>query len=695
MKQIIKNLMYTGLFSLALIFNSCQEEFEEIIDVNNQETITANSTTANLIINTSANDGSFDNIVDGASCISINFPYTVEIGGVQITIDSREDLNLIEQIFDEFENDDDILELIFPIVITLEDFTEITIGNIEDLRELIAECNEGADDDDIECIDFVYPITLFTFNLDRQQTGSFVINSDMELRRFFANLEDDDIISVDFPIALEKFDGTEIVVTNNAELARALEFAKNECDEDDDNDFNDDDFSIERLDALLIECPWLVRDIRRDGTDQTDQFFDYLMNFTEDGEVVVRDREGNMLTGTWGTSITDRGVLLDLEFDVLASFSLQWLVYDIGDGRIKLFGDDNNRIILKQSCDDNGSTECNPAVVAEYLESGCVWQIADTDLDIDFDGTIDFSNRNIHAFLNNGAFADEGNWEVTDQGLRFNNLIDRIGLLAGDWIIVECSETRIKLENSNGRFVVLEKNCDVDVPSLVSLRNILTVCEWVIRRVENQGEEIDRLLGFKFQFRQEGVILLTDGSTTSEGSWEVGFNEDGIPALLISLGEEGSINFDWPLRALTNERLEFEVEEIGYELVLQRTCDDDANDDDVALIRNTMLDGQWNVALFNVEGDDSTAAYAGLDFNFSLQNQVEVSVNGDPQNNGLWRITRSAEDDLQFFLNFQDDGILGELTEGWYVTEVSTERIELVYEDENVNFKTLVFEKGI
>jgi len=339
-------------------------------------------------------------------------------------------------------------------------------------------------------------------------------------------------------------------------------------------------------------------------------------------------------------------------------------VYDIGDGRIKLFGDDNNRIILKQSCDYNGSTECNPAVVAEYLESGCVWQIADTDLDIDFDGTIDFSNRNIHAFLNNGAFADEGNWEVTDQGLRFNNLIDRIGLLAGDWIIVECSETRIKLENSNGRFVVLEKNCDVDVPSLVSLRNILTLCEWVIRRVENQGEEIDRLLGFKFQFRQEGVILLTDGSTTSEGSWEVGFNEDGIPALLISLGEEGSINFDWPLRALTNERLEFEVEEIGYELVLQRTCDDDANDDDV-------------------------------DFNFSLQNQVEVSVNGDPQNNGLWRITRSAEDDLQFFLNFQDDGILGELTEGWYVTEVSTERIELVCEDENVNFKTLVFEKGI
>ena len=693
MKQIIKNLMYTGLFSLALIFNSCQEEFEEIIDVNNQETITANSTTANLIINTSANDGSFDNIVDGASCISINFPYTVEIGGVQITIDSREDLNLIEQIFDEFENDDDILELIFPIVITLEDFTEITIGNIEDLRELIAECNEGADDDDIECIDFVYPITLFTFNLDRQQTGSFVINSDMELRRFFANLEDDDIISVDFPIALEKFDGTEIVVTNNAELARALEFAKNECDEDDDNDFNDDDFSLERLDALLIECPWLVRDIRRDGTDQTDQFFDYLMNFTEDGEVVVRDREGNMLTGTWGTSITDRGVLLDLEFDVLASFSLQWLVYDIGDGRIKLFGDDNNRIILKQSCDDNGSTECNPAVVAEYLESGCVWQIADTDLDIDFDGTIDFSNRNIHAFLNNGAFADEGNWEVTDQGLRFNNLIDRIGLLAGDWIIVECSETRIKLENSNGRFVVLEKNCDIDVPTLDSLRSILRECEWVIRSVRAEGVEIDRLLGYEFSFLPDGVVTLSNGVVTSEGTWEVGLNDDEIPSLLISIGDESGVNFDWPLRDLLNDRLRFEVEEIGYSLVLQRVCDDNASDSDVPEIRNILLGGQWIITTFEVNGDNMIAAYDGFDFNFSNMNQVEVSVNDDLVSLGLWRVLRNADDNLKLFLNFSDPGNnFAPLTAAYYIQEFTSDNIVLVFESE-IETKVLVFER--
>lgn len=588
MKKIIKNLMYAGLFSMALIFNSCQEEFEQVNGGTDESTIMASSNTANLIKNTSTKDGSFDNIVDGASCFAINFPYTVEVAGIQITIDSIEDLHTIEEIFDEFDDDEDILEILFPITITLGDFTEITIENKEALRELIAECTEG-DDDDIECIDFVYPITLFTFDVNEQRTGEVVINSDKELRRFFAGLEDDDLVSIDFPITLKKFDGTEIMVNSNAELAMALEAAKDECDEDDDNDFNDDDFSKERLDAYLVECPWLVREVKRDGTNQTDQYFEYLMNFTEDGVVTVRDREQNMLTGTWETSMSDRGVVLDLEFEVLVDFNLQWLVYEIGEGKIKLFGDDNNKIILKQLCEDDGNGGYNP----------------DT------------------------------------------------------------------------------------------LREILRECEWVIRKVKNQGEEINRLLGYKFEFMPDGVITLSNGINTSEGTWTVGLNDEMKLALLITLGDEGAINFNWPLRDLTNERLKFEVEDIGYELVLQRTCDDDANDGDVAEIRNIMLGGQWNVAMYDNEGTDGTANFAGMDFSFSLFNQVEVSINDDPQIGGLWRITRDSGDNLQFFLNFEDDATFGELTEAWYIVEVSADRIELVYEDEDVNFKTLIFEKGL
>ncbi|MEO0902445.1 MAG: hypothetical protein AAFY00_10635, partial [Bacteroidota bacterium] len=237
MKNLFNKLVLTNLLFIALLFTSCQEEFEEV-GGDTQETISANSNTAILIENATTNDGSFDNIVDGASCLAIKFPYTVEVNGIQITIDSREDLHTIEEIFDELDTDDDILDIIFPITITFGDFSELVIENFEQLRELAAQCTEGGDDDDIECIDFVYPITLFTFDINEQQTGEVTVSSDMELRRFFAGLEDDELVSIQFPLTLKKFDGTEIIVDSNAELAAALERAKDECDEDDDDDFS-------------------------------------------------------------------------------------------------------------------------------------------------------------------------------------------------------------------------------------------------------------------------------------------------------------------------------------------------------------------------------------------------------------------------------------------------------------------------
>jgi len=154
-------------------------------------------------------------------------------------------LHLIEEIFDAIDSDDDFLEILFPITVTTGDYTEITINGIEDLRELAAQCLEGGADDDIECIDFVYPMTLFTFDIELEQTGSFVVESDRDLRRFFGNLDANELVSFQFPISLELYDDTVITVNTNEELARAIESAKDACDEDDDDDYNDDDLEFE------------------------------------------------------------------------------------------------------------------------------------------------------------------------------------------------------------------------------------------------------------------------------------------------------------------------------------------------------------------------------------------------------------------------------------------------------------------
>nr|WP_297782600.1 hypothetical protein [uncultured Allomuricauda sp.] len=587
MKKLMNNMMRAVLVVFIFSLSSCQEEFERVGDDTESQTIAANSTTAVLIENTSSNDGSYDNIVDGASCLAIQFPYTVNVNGVEVTIDSESDLEVIEEIFDELDDDDDILDIAFPITITLSDFSEITIENQDQLEDLADDCLEGGDDDDIECIDFVYPIRLFTFDLQNQVTGEFEIGSDMDMRRFFDELEDDDLISIEFPITLKKYDGTEVVIANNAELAAALEMAKNQCDEDDDDDYNDDDFTEEELDELLVACPLEVRQVIREEIDNSEQYIEQLMTFYEDGTVVLSSSTGVSVSGSWSTSMTDNGVLLSLEFETMMDFSLEWYVYELEEGVIKLYKDSGNRIVLKKRCDLDPAEE-----------------------------------------------------------------IDREAFIA-----------------------------------------LLNECQWIIKEVENQGEEIERLLGYEFEFQAEGTVTLSNGLNTMEGTWETGLNSQFQLSLMINIGDEPGVSFEWPIKEMLQTRLKFQIEETDHEMVLLRECNDSADDGDVAEIRNIAMGGVWNVALFKDGDDDNTADYMEMDFEFAEMNQIEVSVNADPIASGLWRVLRDSEQGLKFYINFGTGDALGELTEDWKVVSITSNRIELSDESDDGSVDTLVFEK--
>ncbi|MFT4832193.1 MAG: hypothetical protein ACI815_001845 [Psychroserpens sp.] len=586
MKKFISYLMYTGLLVFAMNFTSCQDEFEELPTGNEQEAIAASSSTANLVERTSSNDGSFDNIVDGSSCIAIQFPYTVEVAGIQLTIDSIADLRLIEEIFDAIDGDEDFLEILFPITITLSDFTEVVINNKEDLREIAADCKEGGDDDDIECIDFVYPVKLYTFSANLQQTGSVVVNNDLELRRFFKGLDDNDLVSFDFPVSLALYDGTEITVNSNAELANAIENAKDACDEDDDNDYNDDDFNKERLDKFLVACPFLVHEVKRDGINQTDQYFEYVMNFKENGTVIVRNRIGAALEGTWSTRVGENRVLLKLEFDVLVDFTLEWFVYEIEEGKIKLYSGEGNKIIMKKACD----------IV--------------------------------------------------------NNTPD-------------------------------------------TLREILKECSWVIKKVKNNNEEIDRLLGYKFSFGANAEVTLSNGVNTSTGSWAITTNAQGQLVMAITMGDEPGVSFEWLLRDLDNKRLKFEIEGTAYELLLERHCNDNNEDGDVMEIRNYLMGGAWKIANYTIdEGENTFAQYADFDFFFSSNNVASISVNADPLvDNGLWRIIRDSEGKLKCYLNYGEGNNFITLSDDWDIVAVTSTRLELRSESGDGTIETLVFEK--
>lgn len=469
MKKLFNQLMITGLLTVAFVFNSCQEEFEELPNPDAEQTILASSSTATLIEKTSSNDGSFDNVIDGASCFAIQFPYMVNANGIDITIDSMDDIYLIEELVSGLQVTEDVLEIIFPVTITFADFTELTINSETDWRQLVQECSED-DAEVIKCVDFVYPLTLYTFDINKQQSGSVTVESDKELRMFFGNLDSDDLTSIDFPILLELSDGSKIEVKNNIEMANALENAKDDCVEESHDDC--ENCTVEQLTAFLSSCTsWYVHDFELENeSDLEQEFSGFEFSFSEEGVVSVSNN-GAVSTGTWTASGTGNAISVVIDIPDYPNFNATWTLHSLekyGDwSKAKLRFGDSNELIFKSNCSTDGGSTIHPD----------------------------------------------------------------------------------------------------------NLRSILKQCQWVIKRVKYQDEEIDRLLESKFSFGTDGSVVLSTGETNAEGTWEIQTNASGIAVLAISIGAEPGISFEWPLRELENSRLEFGTES-GYELTLEKSCSD-------------------------------------------------------------------------------------------------------------------------
>ena len=570
MKKIFNYAMYVSLLTIALSFTACQDEIEEINTGEEPQTITANSTTADLIQRTSSNDGSCDNIVDGTSCYQINFPYTVEVNGLTLTIESEDDIEQIEDIFDSVEDDENLLDIIFPITVTAGDFSEITINGLEDLRELAAECKEGGDDDDIECIDFVYPMTLFSFNVNLEQTNTIEVTSDRELRLFFKDLDDDNLISFDFPLTLKLHDQTTITVENNQELASAIENAKDDCDEDDDDDYNDDDFDLDEINEELVECVWFVTEFKRNDIDQTPQYVNYILNFKEDGTVLTGFTGATTVEGTWTSTVGDDGAKLTMDFESNTDFNLEWNVYDLGNDKIKLYSDDSNRIVMKQFCDEDLVEETVESITETLRE--CAWVIKtakNNDVQINrlLGDEFEFQADGV-VTLTNETTVTEGTWTVSNtQGVFVVAIVmEDESAVSYEWLLTDLEDDIVKfnVEETFYELVIVKKCIDDDEEDIEFIETIFDDTEWDIAYfAENNDESTTLFADVKLYLDDDGSLEVRNlnGEVFSNGSWFVYRNDfNGKLEMIISF-EPGS-NY----LPLANDYQILEVDDMRIEL---------------------------------------------------------------------------------------------------------------------------------
>lgn len=329
--------LYFLVLIILLIASACQKEVEEITPTPANEAFNGNSTVSNLIHRVVLKDGSHDNIIDEASCISIGLPVTVIANGIEIVIESEQDYYRIERIFDEDESDEDEVDIIFPVTVTLADHTQLNVDNEDELEALADQCPEGLEDDDIECVDFKYPLELALYDSDNQISDVVTINNDEQFEALIEQLEESDYASFNFPITLILSTGEEIQAFDHEMLESVLEDSIDDCDEDDDNDYNDDDVDNADLFAILSGSTWKVTYFFT-TVDQTSEFEGFQFILQADGSATLTNGSISY-KGSWETS-GDSGMLqIELEFEELTLLDQvddDWKVIQYSDTQIVL-----------------------------------------------------------------------------------------------------------------------------------------------------------------------------------------------------------------------------------------------------------------------------------------------------------------------------------------------------------------------
>lgn len=356
MKTLSKKLLFL-LLSVLLVTFSCRTEETEIIETPTEENLVTNTLAASLMQKTSTNDGSKDNIIDKANCFEIKLPVTVTVNGIELVINNEDDYKKIEHIFDDSDDDIDTINITFPIQIVLDNFNIVTLSSYNELISYSNNCNgENEIDDDIECLDFIYPITTYIYNANNEIVNTVIIDSDNSLYDFLKDLNNNTLVTIDFPIAVILLDGTEITINNLTELENTINYYGDDCDEDDDYDYNDDDCDDCTSDALLnylINCPgWEVDKLERYGNDYDNYYDGYTFNFQSDGTITVY-YSGGIDYGTWSASGSGNNITVTINIPDLPYCNNDWILHEISDysdSKIDLRVGNNDRLRYKNNC---------------------------------------------------------------------------------------------------------------------------------------------------------------------------------------------------------------------------------------------------------------------------------------------------------------------------------------------------------
>jgi len=340
--------LFTAILFLSFLgLTSCQDEIDNE-NGQNPNTNSANSETASNLERSSMHDGSFDDFLDGISCSSILLPVTATINNTEITIVSESQYDLVLNILGEFTNDDDSIEFQFPLSVMLSNYTEVQIANQTEYDAILNACEQAEQNTEnaINCLDIDFPITILTYSLNLEQTGSVVIESEQQLYTYMNNFGNDERFAVNYPITATVNGNTFVEITSDFDLKTqisdclATDEVKEEAEE-----------NAKSLETILVDGAFKIESFITAGVNTANEYANYSIDFANDLTCLAKHTVNATIEDVEGTyAVTSElEVFLNLTFTGNASFELlnnTWEVTSYSESSISLQSTTNAAITL-------------------------------------------------------------------------------------------------------------------------------------------------------------------------------------------------------------------------------------------------------------------------------------------------------------------------------------------------------------
>ena len=346
----MKNFKALTTILLVSVFGfvGCQSEINSE-QGQNPNTNSKNSTTTNNLKRTSMYDGSFDDFLDGNSCSSIILPTTAVVNGSRISIFSQFDYQQVIRILAQSNSNQDVISLQFPLSVRLSNYTEVLINNQNEYNALKSTCNqtEASSQDAIKCTNINFPITILTYSLNLQQTGSIVITSEQQLYAYMNSISSTELYQVSYPISIKFSNGTTATINSDSELQSSIDNCSSEEDAK-----AESEAKANQMRKILVDGSFKIESYLNAGVDSANKYQGFALDFTNDAKVTATNALLASVNGTYEAS-SEIDIFLNLSFNGNADFNLlnnTWKVTNFSATTISLQSNTNTAVtlVLKQ-----------------------------------------------------------------------------------------------------------------------------------------------------------------------------------------------------------------------------------------------------------------------------------------------------------------------------------------------------------